>query len=145
MVRVMLTQDPELPLFYNVDRAVGPGCPNARDDVLLVQYLMKTVFDNLPQKRPSGPPLQVDGVAGQITFSYTKRVQEIAKVRGVATQTVDGRVDKATGSGVGAKTGSTFTILNLCAGFLNFRRQDYQNIGAAADCPRELAALLTLS
>jgi hypothetical protein len=145
MARVMLTRDPELPLFYNVDRAVGPGCPNSRDDVLLVQYLMKAVFDNMPEKRPPGAQLRVDGVAGEITFRYIQRVQELAKSRGVATQTVDGRVDKAIGSGTGARTGSTYTILNLCAGFQNFRRQDYYNIGAASDCPRELAALLTLS
>jgi hypothetical protein len=145
MARVMLTRDPELPYFYNVDRAVGPGCPNARDDVLLVQYLMKIVFDNLPNEKPPGAPLQVDGVAGEITFRYIKRVQEMAKQKGVATQTVDGRVDKAVGSGVGARTGSTYTILNLCAGYQNFRRRDYGNIGAAGDCPRELAALFTLS
>ena len=29
-------------LFYNVDAAVGKNAPNRKEDVLLVQYLLKT-------------------------------------------------------------------------------------------------------
>lgn len=46
-----------------ISQAVGPGCPNLRDDVLLVQGLLRQhVFDVLTQSTPTTPPLpEVNG------------------------------------------------------------------------------------
>jgi len=45
MARVsMITVSVGSRLFYNVDAAVGAGCPNRRDDVLLVQYFLREFF-----------------------------------------------------------------------------------------------------
>jgi len=42
VARVDLLQTPaQFHLFYNVDAAVGKNAPNRKDDVLLVQYLLK--------------------------------------------------------------------------------------------------------
>ena len=82
MAHVLLTKDPQATHVYNVDAAVGPGCPNRTDDVLLVQYFLKACFDN-PQAftppfgpPPPGPPLTVDGMAGQITFRWIDHFQK---------------------------------------------------------------------
>jgi len=144
MARLMFSNESVLVHFYNVDFAVGPGCPNKRDDVLLVQYLMKAVFDSAPTERPPGPPLTVDGVAGEITFRHITRVQDLAHRLGKTTQAVDGRVDKAKKTTVASISHTVYTIVNLCAGYKHARPKDYANIALAADCPKELAALFSL-
>lgn len=46
MARVILPcpPKPQLPYVFVVDRAVGEGCPNHRDDVLLVQFFLRTLI-----------------------------------------------------------------------------------------------------
>lgn len=74
MARVMLTRGGAgQRYFYNVDRAVGPGCPNQRDDVLLVQYLLKWLYAksgdlHYRTLQPLSEPMKVDGIAGPITL-----------------------------------------------------------------------------
>jgi hypothetical protein len=52
MARIYLVQnqpaDYWTKVFYTVDQAVGPGCPNRRDDVLLVQYFLRVARDDAP-------------------------------------------------------------------------------------------------
>ena len=41
----MLKRNPNLSKFshyYNIEKAVGSGCPNNRKDVLLIQFMLKT-------------------------------------------------------------------------------------------------------
>jgi hypothetical protein len=142
-----------VPYFYNVDSPVGPGCPNQRNDVLLVQYLLVTINDNPNAFSPPFPPLplspgeslKVDGVVGPITCRAIKHFQEVGKARGNNIAT-DGRVDKATGSGAGATLHTQFTIIFLNNGYRILRPGIYPNIAVlAGDCPPELKALLSLS
>src|SRR5436305_99800 len=101
--------------FYNVDAAVGPGCPNQRNDVLLVQYFIVTVSNNPKSFSPPFPPLpfspkeflKVDGIPGPLTFRAIKHFQEVGRARGNNIAT-DGRVDRATGKGTGELTKSQF-------------------------------------
>jgi hypothetical protein len=55
MARISMVQSNEGPFnFYNVDAAVGPGAPNGRTDVLLVQYFLREVFKSVPPGRLGG-------------------------------------------------------------------------------------------
>jgi hypothetical protein len=142
-----------IPYFYNVDSAVGPGCPNLRDDVLLVQYLLVTINDNPNAFSPPFPPLplkpgetfRADGIVGPITLRAIQHFQEVGRTRGNNIAT-DGRVDKATGSGAGATSHTQFTIIFLNNGYRIIRPGMYPNIALlAGDCPSELRAPLTLT
>jgi len=146
MARVILfPQSATSRFFYNLDNAVGLGSANVRDDVLLVQYFLKTIFDNpsasskplspLPLK--PGEVFRVDGIAGPITVRAIKHYQETQRAGGRAIVS-DGRVDKAkAGSGV-------TTILFLNTDYKTVRPNDFNSIAFAADCPQDLKKSFSL-
>ena len=134
------------PFFYNVDSTVGAASQNKRDDVLLVQYFIKTIFDNPSLFSPALPPLplspgqifKVDGVAGPITFRAIKHYQETLVAQRRIAIAPDGRVDAAkVGSGI-------TTILFLNTDYKKVRANDFNNIGAAFDCPKDLKGSVAL-
>jgi hypothetical protein len=134
--------------FYNVDEAVGPNAPNRRDDVLLVQYFLKVAYDHAhdlkrPLVPPPGRPLVVDGIAGLTTFQWISHFQNEAKPRGNRIAT-DGQVDKARGLVFATLSKTQYTITFLNDLYRRFRQNDYRNIAKAADCPRDLAAAVSL-
>jgi hypothetical protein len=138
--------------FYNVDAAVGAGCPNKRDDVLLVQHFLITINNNPNAFSPPIPtiplpPNQIfrpDGVAGPITVRAIEHFQEVGRGRGNDI-TVDGRVDKASGTGFGTISNTQFTILFLNNAYRKIRVGVFQNISIlAGDCPPELRSALSL-
>jgi len=138
--------------FYNVDAAVGPGCPNKRDDVLLVQYFMVTINNNPNAFSPVVPPLPLkpneilrpDGIAGPITFRAIKHFQDVSKSRGNEIAN-DGRVDKARGSGRAATLRTTFTIIFLNSAYRAIRLGQFQNIAILNGvCPEELREVFSL-
>lgn len=138
--------------FYNVDAAVGPGCPNQKNDVLLVQYFLRTINNNPNSFAPPLPPLPLgpgeiitlDGIAGPITFRAIKHFQEVGRARGNSIAT-DGRVDRAVGKGTGALTQSTFTIVFLNNAFRAIRPGTFQNIAMLnGDIPQELRDAFSL-
>ena len=57
------------PPIYNVEQAVGQNSPNARGDVMLVQYLLHHLYGN------AAPDLKVDGWIGPITLRWIKQFQ----------------------------------------------------------------------
>jgi hypothetical protein len=87
MARVMMLP-PNQPaknrvIFIN-DFAVGPGCPNKRDDVMLVQFMLGAIgmfsarpensrYDYAPSLAPRN--LAPDGVCGPYTIAYIKSFQ----------------------------------------------------------------------
>ncbi len=131
--------------FYNVDLTVGPGSTNKKDDVQLVQFFIRSIFDNnsrfnppfAPLPLPPGRVFKVDGIAGPITFGAIKHYQEILAARGTLINN-KGRVDK-----VARGTGIT-TLLFLNRDFKQVRGNDFNNIGMAADCPSELRDAVAL-
>lgn len=142
-----------VPFFYNIDSAVGPGCPNHREDVLLVQYFLVTINNNPSAFSPPFPPLalgpgeilKVDGVPGPITFRAIRHFQDIARKRGNSVA-ADGRVDPAKGSGFGSITNTQFTIIFLNNGYRTIRPGQFQNIAIfAGDCPATLRSSFSLS
>jgi len=146
MARVSLLRlDISEPFIYNIDASVGPSSPNRRDDVLLVQYFLKSIND---QRSLFTPPftalplaaqevLKVDGIAGPVTFRAIRHFQDQAVARGRAV-TPDGRVDKAT------RTNAVNTMSVLNNFFFIIRRNDFKNIALATDCPPELKNSLAL-
>ncbi|MCG3189201.1 MAG: hypothetical protein LKCHEGNO_01487 [Burkholderiaceae bacterium] len=37
----VVTSSPVIKVLHSVDQAVGPGCPNERRDVMLVQFFLR--------------------------------------------------------------------------------------------------------
>lgn len=141
LVRVKIND----PYVYNIDFSVGPGSPNKRDDVLLVQYFLKSINDKRDSANPPFAPLplapgevfKVDGIAGPITFRAIKHFQDQALQRGRSI-TPDGRVDKVT------RTNSPNTMSVLNNFFTILRKNDFANIAMASDCPADLKGSVSL-
>lgn len=83
------------PTFYNVNTAVGVGCPNMVEDVKVVQFFLKRLFSipTFTKDKPFGT-MTVDGKVGPITHSWIIKSQMICRRDGVNVM-VDGIVDKA--------------------------------------------------
>lgn len=141
-VRVTGWPEPDPPFFYNVHNSVGLGSPNRRDDVLLVQYLLHTIYDRPGRPNsPTGGPLRVDGICGPTTDNYIRFFQQSLNARGIQAP-IDGRVDRARGNLVGPRTSSQYIITLINFAFRNIRPDDYRNLPEAWDVPGELAMAL---
>ena len=106
-----------LPVFYNVVHAVGKQCPNMRDDVKLVQYLLMAYYDKLPpSERPKGE-IAVTGYCGSATMNWILKFQLDFSKHFPGKVTVDNRVDrirdKTAFKGSIRKTFYTLAILNI--------------------------------
>lgn len=89
------SEDPTGPSFYNINSAVGYGCPNTEEDVKVVQFFMQRFFA-IPQfadRKPWGT-MTADGKVGPITRAWIIRTQMVCKQDG-ADVVIDGVVDKA--------------------------------------------------
>jgi hypothetical protein len=114
------TSAADISVAYTVDSPVGLGCRNDRDDVLLVQHLLRIAWSDAPNSkgfRPPGEtqPLNVDGVWGPKSAKYLKFFQEEAKRRGAKVlldQRVDPCVTGRTRSGI---SHTFYTVLALNA------------------------------
>jgi peptidoglycan hydrolase-like protein with peptidoglycan-binding domain len=145
MARVSLTQFNDAGgaprNFYNVDTAVGQGCPNRRDDVLLVQYFLRESFKGVSdfKKDPfPGGVLAVDGRAGPQTFAAIRHFQKVSKAKGFSSAQ-DGRVDPPVGEKFhGSISQTQYTILTMNVAFKKARPQDWPRVSKASDCPGEL-------
>lgn len=91
------------PPIYNVEQAVGQNSPNARGDVMLVQYLLHHLYGN------AAPDLKVDGWIGPITLRWIKQFQIDLKQHGYSI-VADGRVDRA-GATKSSVSKTFYTIL----------------------------------
>jgi len=128
MARLFLFSKPGgcLKVFYGIDQEVGLGCPNKRDDVALVQFLLRAVLeDDKELEVPAGPPLAIDGVCGPRTIEYIKSFQSQqtaqAKAHGGRGLVEDGRVSPALqrdGFGSISRREYTIVALNVRYGFV---------------------------
>lgn len=88
-----------LPHIWNVSRAVGKNSPNDRLDVLLVQYLLMKVYEDVQHDgriRPKGN-LTLDGVCGPITKNWILKFQLDINQDVPGLVSTDGRIDRAHG------------------------------------------------
>ncbi len=90
MARLYLWSHHAANSFYSVDKSVGRGGVNARDDILLVQFFLRVAME--PYKAwPTGSitgektgfvppgntkPISIDGIFGRETLRYIKHYQE---------------------------------------------------------------------
>ena len=133
----------EIP-FYNIDTAVGPGCPNKPTDVMLVQFFLHQIYSH-PRKsnKPAGPKIQISGRCDAVTETWIKHFQNDLKGQGAKIGT-DGRVDHANGeqysfSSISHK-GYTITFLNH--NHCNRYRRDHDYLEKHPLIPGELKAEL---
>ena len=135
-------RDPTVTIAYCVSAAVGPGCPNRRDDVLLVQHLLRLAWRTTPSSagfRPPGEsePLKVDGMFGTKTGKFISYFQEEALRRGARVKQ-DGRVDPVV-SGASQSAGShTFYTVLAMNSARNSRATQQADISTDPDYPTEL-------
>ncbi|HLA94410.1 MAG TPA: hypothetical protein VK612_01730 [Pyrinomonadaceae bacterium] len=108
----------ELSVFYNVIHAVGANCPNARDDVKLIQYMLMAFYDRAVTSgltRPSGD-IAVTGYCGPATMNWILSFQRDYGKGHPGEIMVDNRVDrirdKSSFMGSISKTYYTLAVLN---------------------------------
>ncbi|MCX7374390.1 MAG: hypothetical protein NTW56_18490 [Alphaproteobacteria bacterium] len=77
-----------LPYIYNLEQAVGPNSPNAREDVRLVQVMLRCLYG----VRASG--LKPDGWIGPTTNTWIRVFQNDMRAQG-NNVLLDGRMDRA--------------------------------------------------
>lgn len=127
--------------FYNVNMAVGKSAPNRKDDVMLVQYMLKRIYEKPVYKNRTLSKQQgvmvVDGLCGPITMQWIGRFQLDNRSyagRGV----VDRRVDRAEGV-------FNYTIYDINDAFSTHYLEIWENMPVHPDVPSEVRAALLLS
>jgi hypothetical protein len=120
MPRIFHVRNCDTPCAFTVDDPVGNGCTNERNDVLLVQHLLRLAWNDAPASKGFRPasetsPLAVDGVWGPKSAKFLKHFQEECKRRCVQVLS-DQRVDPAsTGRTRSSNSRTFYTILALNA------------------------------
>jgi hypothetical protein len=125
MARVYLITG-NLKLVYTVDHAVGSGCPNMRDDVLLVQFFLKIVSEGPERSQftpPGRPPIGTDGIWGPTSQAYLNQFISTNSVQNPGSPLKqDGRVDPVVGGKItGSLSGHIYTILALNTSYRTVR------------------------
>ena len=131
--------------YAMVTMAVGKNAPNKRDDVLLVQYLLKRIYEKPVYKngclsRPRGV-MVVDGYVGAITLDWIKTFQLDMRTWGYSVL-VDGRVDPSTGGQDSTISNTTYTIFGLGDAFKTHYPEIHANYVNHPDVPAEVRASL---
>jgi hypothetical protein len=136
-------------LIYTVDKAVGAGCPNLRDDVALVQFLLRAVLeDGESFQVPAGAPLSIDGICGPQTILYIKSWQQQERQLdmkdgakpGTPMQPQDGVISPMlVRSGIGSLSHYRYSILSLNVQYgLTKGIEKHANIASDPRCPQAL-------
>ncbi len=111
-----------LPVFYNVVHAVGKQCPNQRDDVKLIQYLLISFYEvgeQIGYKKPPGE-LTVTGDCNQTTMNWISDFQYNLR-KNSKPVALDGRIDRVRNkSGVGSISKTRYTLLFLNRGVMKY-------------------------
>lgn len=116
------SSDPKLPVFYNVVHAVGKGCPNMRDDVKLVQYLLIAFYDKALASssiytKPNGD-LKVTGNCDHATLNWIIKFQTDVNKRYPGTVLADNRVDRALNKNLTGSISQTIYTIALLNRFV---------------------------
>jgi len=131
----------ELPVFYNVEGAVGAQpATNLREDVLLVQFILSFIVKTpkptySPQMIAACSALRLTGVADPITITAIREYQKLTP-----GWTVDGRVSPAQGYSYGANI--SYAIVGLNNSLQNRSLDVWPRIDKIAGCPAEVAGMV---
>lgn len=116
------------PVFYNVVHAVGKLCPNIRDDVKLVQYLLmafyrKAVSDGF--ETPNGD-IGVTGYCGTATMNWILKFQLDMSQDYPGNIAVDNRVDRIRNKDfVGSISKTRYTLAYLNRGVIVYNPEAF--------------------
>ncbi|MCB2095455.1 MAG: hypothetical protein H6901_09910 [Rhodobacteraceae bacterium] len=129
--------------FYYLDSGVGAGMPNARPDVMLVQFFLKELMNHMDFKpsRPTGADITVDGKFGNQTETWIRAFQAHLKSKGKAV-VVDGKVSPARGYQAKTATNTPYTLAHMNASFRKRWRGDHDNLDQCSRVPPEIRAAL---
>ena len=131
--------DPNLPVFFNVDASVGRmGANTSRDDILLVQFLLKTLCNNMttPKGLAVKPILLLTPQTGVIDEAT---IRSIEAFQGACGTPVDGRVSSARGH---AYPGNLYTITHLNIKVRGDYRRAYPRLDQIPGCPSGIHDLM---
>jgi len=140
MVHVLAPRPPlpQLPLFFNVDGAVGANAPNSNPtDIMLVQFLIRLIGNT-----PDGALAAQSALLQRVNPTGTMDQNTIAAIKAVQAaegKAVDGRVSSAQGY---KYNGTYYTIVSLnfsVRGRATFK-PTWPNLDRIAGCPGQLAA-----
>ena len=131
----------ELPVFFNVDGAVGaPPAQNQREDVLLVQFCFEAIGRS-PKPTTSAEVVEacrrvkVTGIIDDATISAISAFQR----SGTHQNVVDGRVSPANGYLYG---NAAFSIVNLNEALQDRNVDIWPRIDKIPNCPPELRKMV---
>jgi len=132
--------------WFLIDKPVGSGCPNANDDVLLVQFLLRICSQNASDmagfQPPGEKPLDIDGVCGPQTLKYISFYQrEVNRRQGKKLLEPDGRIDPIRHGTRGSISHTLYTILSLNVSYRT-RRGDAAKIETDPFFPIKLQSSL---
>lgn len=85
--------------IWNVSEAVGKGAPNEPDDVMLVQYMLTKLYEDVHRGGRLRPPgeMTVDGICGPVTQRWILAFQTDLNQDVASMVSMDGRIDRAHG------------------------------------------------
>jgi len=139
--------NPELPVFFNVDHAVGAApAQNLREDVLLVQFAFK-VMGEVPRRPNTEPELVAAARRVRVTGSIDAETVEAIKVfqgvlrRKFPDQVVDGRVSPARGGYLYSQS-AAWLITHLNNALQNPNVGIWPRIDMVQGCPPELGRMV---
>jgi hypothetical protein len=103
--------------IWNLTQAVGPGCPNAKGDVMLVQHLLNTLAVHFGLHDSKGKPItgrivregRFNDETAEAILAYQRNLKE-ARRKYVH---VDGRIDPSNREGWTTRTDDQYTIVYL--------------------------------
>ena len=124
-VRILKNPNTHIRVCYFTDSTVGVGCSNRREDVLLVQFLLKSIAGKTDPEAhelfamPGLQPLAIDGICGPGTVAAIRRFQTFTKGHlNPTSRDVDGQVDVSRpGHLFTTKNQSIYTIITLNVNF----------------------------
>lgn len=133
MVHVLAPRPPVpgLPIFFNVDGAVGRNGQDDYDDVLLVQYFLSIIGKN-PAPGSQLTELAAIPVTGRMNSQTLAGIEAVQRASRI---TPDGRVSVAKGYKYGA---NFYTIVNLNFSVRTRFRRQWPNLEELPECPPHL-------
>jgi hypothetical protein len=136
-----------LPVYFDVSDRVGLNCPNRRDDVMLVQYLLKKTYQASPPGRwqPVIPPggMRVDGRFGYLDLYLILHYQLESGLSGRGGY-IDGIISPTRGQFTTSQH-VQYTIIYLNLGLQAFFPQVHDDPRSDPDFPPHLLGALARS
>jgi hypothetical protein len=131
--------NPLIPIYFNVDAPVGQGGVNSnREDILLVQFLLRKAGDSSPEVPPHRREVMRNvaptGVCDPETIAGIRAAQEVMRDKNPGT-VVDGRVSSARTYQYGR---GIYTIVSLQVTLRRKFPKEWPRLDEFADCPPEL-------